>query len=125
MLPVCSEGWTLLVISDLHESYTADVRTQAMFQLMEPGFVGLIFSCFSEDAQKVGKIQVIAFQSLGGNQQSVVPVNDPVINLESSWSSLDDTSHPALIEGIEQDTGDSKSSRNSKVYSCIRCTLMS
>nr|AAU43989.1 unknown protein [Oryza sativa Japonica Group] len=93
-----------------------DVRTQAMFQLMEPGFVGLIFSCFSEDAQKVGKIQVIAFQSLGGNQQSVVPVNDPVINLESSWSSLDDTSHPALIEGIEQDTGDSKSSRNSKVW---------
>ncbi|XP_040380432.1 lys-63-specific deubiquitinase BRCC36-like [Oryza brachyantha] len=93
-----------------------DVRTQAMFQLMEPGFVGLIFSCFSEDAQKVGKIQVIAFQSLGGNHQSIVPVNDPVINLESSWSSLDTSSHPALIEGIEQDTGDSKTSRNSKVW---------
>nr|CAB3464580.1 unnamed protein product [Digitaria exilis] len=34
-----------------------DVRTQGMFQLLDTGFVGLIFSCFSEDAQKVGKIQ--------------------------------------------------------------------
>uniref|UniRef100_A0A0E0HHL0 BRCC36 C-terminal helical domain-containing protein n=1 Tax=Oryza nivara TaxID=4536 RepID=A0A0E0HHL0_ORYNI len=112
-----NEGdWMVPLAPAYHRSAFPYVRTQAMFQLMEPGFVGLIFSCFSEDAQKVGKIQVIAFQSLGGNQQSVVPVNDPVINLESSWSSLDDTSHPALIEGIEQDTGDSKSSRNSKVW---------
>uniref|UniRef100_A0A0E0DUB7 BRCC36 C-terminal helical domain-containing protein n=1 Tax=Oryza meridionalis TaxID=40149 RepID=A0A0E0DUB7_9ORYZ len=112
-----NEGdWVVPLAPAYHRSAFPYVRTQAMFQLMEPGFVGLIFSCFSEDAQKVGKIQVIAFQSLGGNQQSVVPVNDPVINLESSWSSLDDTSHPALIEGIEQDTGDSKSSRNSKVW---------
>lgn len=36
-----------------HESYVSDVRTQAMFQLLDTGFVGLIFSCFSEDAQKV------------------------------------------------------------------------
>jgi hypothetical protein len=36
-----------------HESYFPDVRTQAMFQLLDTGFVGLIFSCFSEDAQKV------------------------------------------------------------------------
>uniref|UniRef100_A0A0D9WJ95 MPN domain-containing protein n=1 Tax=Leersia perrieri TaxID=77586 RepID=A0A0D9WJ95_9ORYZ len=91
-----------------------DERTQASFQLMDQGFVGLIFSCFSEDAQKVGKIQVIAFQSLGGNQQPIVPVN-PVINIDTSWSSLDTTSNPALIEGIE-DTGDSKASRNSKVW---------
>lgn len=31
----------------------ADVRTQAMYQLLDSGFIGLIFSCFSEDAQKV------------------------------------------------------------------------
>ena len=36
--------------------FSPDVRTQAMFQLLDPGFVGLIFSCFSEDAQKVGKL---------------------------------------------------------------------
>jgi len=31
----------------------ADVRTQAMYQLLDSGFIGLIFSCFSEDANKV------------------------------------------------------------------------
>ncbi|XP_017644205.2 uncharacterized protein LOC108484819 [Gossypium arboreum] len=41
-----------------------DVRTQAMYQLLDSGFIGLIFSCFSEDTNKVGRIQVIAFQSL-------------------------------------------------------------
>ncbi|XP_010417737.1 PREDICTED: 26S proteasome non-ATPase regulatory subunit 14 isoform X2 [Camelina sativa] len=43
-----------------------DVRTQAMYQLLDSGFIGLIFSCFSEDANKVGRIQVIAFQSSDG-----------------------------------------------------------
>ncbi|XP_044980759.1 lys-63-specific deubiquitinase BRCC36-like [Hordeum vulgare subsp. vulgare] len=95
-----------------------DVRTQAMFQLLDPGFVGLIFSCFSEDAQKVGKIQVIAFQSLDGThntQRAIVPViTNPVIDLESSWSSSDNSL--ALIEGIEHDTGDSRASNGSKVW---------
>jgi len=31
-----------------------DVRTQAMYQLLDSGFIGLIFSCYSEDANKVG-----------------------------------------------------------------------
>ncbi|XP_044417714.1 lys-63-specific deubiquitinase BRCC36 [Triticum aestivum] len=95
-----------------------DVRTQAMFQLLDPGFVGLIFSCFSEDAQKVGKIQVIAFQSLDGTQntqRAIVPViTNPIVNLESSWSSSENSL--ALIEGIEQDTGDSRASNGSKVW---------
>lgn len=30
-------------------SYFTDVRTQAMYQMMDQGFVGLIFSCFIED----------------------------------------------------------------------------
>ncbi|XP_062232026.1 uncharacterized protein LOC133929329 [Phragmites australis] len=89
-----------------------DVRTQAMFQLLDPGFVGLIFSCFSEDAQKVGKIQVIAFQSQSGQQRTIAPV----IDLESSWSSSDNAlaSQSALVEGIKQDTGDSRASKSSK-----------
>ncbi|TVU20418.1 hypothetical protein EJB05_36626, partial [Eragrostis curvula] len=91
-----------------------DVRTQAMFQLLDSGFVGLIFSCFSgEDAQKVGKIQVIAFQSQGGHQHIVTPLAiAPVIDLESSWSSSDNVS--PSIEGIEQDTGDSRFSKSDK-----------
>eukprot|EP00850_Spirogloea_muscicola_P021129 SM000237S08146 [mRNA] locus=s237:8659:12791:- [translate_table: standard] len=40
-----------------------DVRTQGMYQMMDDGFVGLIFSCFSEDSNKVGRIQATAFQS--------------------------------------------------------------
>eukprot|EP00249_Psilotum_nudum_P016338 c25773_g2_i2 orf=115-774(+) len=47
-----------------------DVRTQGMYQMLDPGFVGLIFSCFSEDANKVGRIQVIAFQACDGYRKS-------------------------------------------------------
>lgn len=32
---------------------SADVRTQAMYQLLDSGFIGLIFSCFNEDQYKV------------------------------------------------------------------------
>ncbi|CAN6336940.1 unnamed protein product [Urochloa humidicola] len=91
-----------------------DVRTQAMFQLLDTGFVGLIFSCFSEDAQKVGKIQVTAFQSQGGQQRAALPLAmAPVIDLDSSWSSLDNefTPHSAF-----EDTGDSRASKNSKAW---------
>ncbi|CAL9107871.1 uncharacterized protein LOC135619374 [Musa acuminata AAA Group] len=96
-----------------------DVRTQAMYQLLEHGFIGLIFSCFSEDAQKVGKIQVIAFQSMDGKQRQAPPVtNSSIIEVESSWSSSDNAflvSTPALTESFEQDTGDSRASKASKV----------
>lgn len=93
-----------------------DVRTQAMYQLLDSGFIGLIFSCFSEDAQKVGRIQVIAFQSLDGKQNHVLksvplsPVHkSSVIDLESSLSSSE-TSARASARGeiLEQDTGDSR-----------------
>ncbi|KAL0463915.1 UNVERIFIED_CONTAM: Lys-63-specific deubiquitinase BRCC36 [Sesamum latifolium] len=94
-----------------------DVRTQAMYQLLDSGFIGLIFSCFSEDAQKVGRIQVIAFQSLDGKQNhtmkpvSLVPVQKgSVIDIESSISSSDNTMPvfgSSRGESMEQDTGDS------------------
>lgn len=47
----------------VHPSHV-DVRTQAMYQMMDSGFIGLIFSCFNTDAEMNGRIQVIAFQSL-------------------------------------------------------------
>ncbi|CAI9114027.1 OLC1v1014643C1 [Oldenlandia corymbosa var. corymbosa] len=89
-----------------------DVRTQAMYQLLDSGFIGLIFSCFSEDAQKAGRIQVIAFQSLDGKQQhslrpvSVAHVNrSSVIDIDSSLSSSGKTS----TRGDEEiDTADSR-----------------
>eukprot|EP00262_Sarcandra_glabra_P016167 TRINITY_DN5185_c0_g1_i1.p1 TRINITY_DN5185_c0_g1~~TRINITY_DN5185_c0_g1_i1.p1 ORF type:complete len:432 (+),score=74.21 TRINITY_DN5185_c0_g1_i1:176-1471(+) len=95
-----------------------DVRTQAMYQLLDSGFIGLIFSCFSEDAQKVGRIQVIAFQSLDGKQKHMsrpLPValvaNSSVIEVESSLSSagnVSSASGSARAENFEHDTGDSK-----------------
>lgn len=42
---------------------SADVRTQAMYQLLDSGFIGLIFSCFSEDAQKVC-FECISFRNI-------------------------------------------------------------
>lgn len=49
-----------------------DVRTQGMYQLLDPGFLGLIFSCFNEDANKIGKIQATAFQAVNGWQRNNV-----------------------------------------------------
>ncbi|XXG63676.1 hypothetical protein AAC387_Pa05g1807 [Persea americana] len=102
-----------------------DVRTQAMYQLLDSGFIGLIFSCFSEDLHKVGRIQVIAFQSSDGKQKHIaraVPVspvvNNTIIEVESSWSSSENmlsTSAAARSESIESDTGDSRlATRSSK-----------
>ncbi|XP_031489113.1 uncharacterized protein LOC116256774 [Nymphaea colorata] len=95
-----------------------DVRTQGMYQLLDSGFIGLIFSCFSEDAQKVGRIQVIAFQSLDGKQKSFSRSQNPnptsggpIINVESSWSSsesLSSASASARDESAFQDTSDSR-----------------
>ncbi|XVF74703.1 hypothetical protein PTKIN_Ptkin13bG0132700 [Pterospermum kingtungense] len=96
-----------------------DVRTQAMYQLLDSGFIGLIFSCFSEDTNKVGRIQVIAFQSSDGKNSlisgpvALSPVNkSSVIDLESSLSSSANasvSSGSAKVDNSLQDTGDSRS----------------
>ncbi|GMI73132.1 BRCA1/BRCA2-containing complex 36 homolog A [Hibiscus trionum] len=99
-----------------------DVRTQAMYQLLDSGFIGLIFSCFSEDTNKVGRIQVIAFQSSDGKQNHVsrpialLPVNrSSVIDLELSLSSGNSlvTSGSAEVDSHMQDSSDSKSIQGS------------
>lgn len=71
------------VVSTHYYNYT-DVRTQADYQQMDPNFVGLIFSCFSEtekvhvEVEYIGikltylfqrcNLQVICFQSVTGDQ---------------------------------------------------------
>ncbi|KAF5726916.1 hypothetical protein HS088_TW22G00601 [Tripterygium wilfordii] len=93
-----------------------DVRTQAMYQLLDSGFIGLIYSCFSEDVNKVGRIQVIAFQSSDGNHSSMPrpislsPINGSIIDVESSLSSSENTptrSRSAKAESPELDTSNS------------------
>ncbi|KQL60429.1 lys-63-specific deubiquitinase BRCC36 isoform X3 [Amazona aestiva] len=47
------------------------VRTQAMYQMMDQGFVGLIFSCFIEDKNtKTGRILYTCFQSIQAQKSS-------------------------------------------------------
>ncbi|KHG07359.1 Lys-63-specific deubiquitinase BRCC36 [Gossypium arboreum] len=94
-----------------------------MYQLLDSGFIGLIFSCFSEDTNKVGRIQVIAFQSSDGKQNHVTgpialsPLNrSSVIDLESSLSSSENpllTSGSAEVDSHMQDTSDSRPAQGS------------
>eukprot|EP00128_Syssomonas_multiformis_P008953 Colp12_sorted_trinity150504_noHs@17375 len=45
-----------------------DVRTQADYQMLDPNFVGLIFSCFEQGGnQTEGRMQVTCFQSKPGD----------------------------------------------------------
>jgi hypothetical protein len=41
-----------------------DVNTQSIYQTMDSGFFGLIFSCFNHDAQNLGHIDLTCFQSV-------------------------------------------------------------
>ncbi|KAL1809692.1 hypothetical protein ACET3Z_026682 [Daucus carota] len=90
-----------------------DVRTQAMYQLLDTGFIGLIFSCFNEDVHKVGRIQVIAFQSQDGKQNfmsgpaSLIPVIDIGFSPSSS-ENLSSRSGSPWVDSLEHDTGDSR-----------------
>ncbi|XP_041615424.1 lys-63-specific deubiquitinase BRCC36-like [Vulpes lagopus] len=48
-----------------------DVRTQAMYQRMDQGFAGLIFSCFIEDKNtKTGRVLYTCFQSIQAQKSS-------------------------------------------------------
>lgn len=73
-----------------------DVRTQAMYQMMDDQFVGLIFSVFNEDkTTKQSRIQLIAFQSINqspeGQSPQYIQVEVP-INIEP----MDSFSKPCL-----------------------------
>ncbi|WAR03656.1 BRCC3-like protein [Mya arenaria] len=53
-----------------------DIRTQAMYQTMEPSFVGLIFSVFNEDkTTKFNRVEVTCFQARGDSQREEVPLH--------------------------------------------------
>ncbi|KAI3749959.1 hypothetical protein L2E82_20581 [Cichorium intybus] len=107
-----------------------DVRTQAMYQLLDSGFIGLIFSCFNGDQYKIGRIQVTAFQSLDGKQNHVLrhvpvsPINkSSIIDLESSLSSTDNSltiSGSTRVESLEHDTGDSRAAVGASKWCRIR-----
>ncbi|NXC48541.1 BRCC3 deubiquitinase, partial [Penelope pileata] len=62
-----------------------DVRTQAMYQMMDQGFVGLIFSCFIEDKNtKTGRILYTCFQSIQAQKSSDMAIKGFHLPLKSS-----------------------------------------
>uniref|UniRef100_L7LX65 Putative lys-63-specific deubiquitinase brcc36 n=1 Tax=Rhipicephalus pulchellus TaxID=72859 RepID=L7LX65_RHIPC len=69
-----------------------DVQTQAIYQMMDEGFVGLIFSVFSEDAtSKLNQVQVTCFQSVNqasnGEPQRYVRMEIPLHIVPSTYIS--------------------------------------
>ncbi|XP_046989873.1 lys-63-specific deubiquitinase BRCC36-like isoform X1 [Schistocerca americana] len=70
-----------------------DVQTQSMYQVMDPGFVGVIISVFNEDkSSKEQKIQITCFQSVTQNphgdspqfRQLEVPLHiEPTVSLST------------------------------------------
>ncbi|NWQ63970.1 BRCC3 deubiquitinase, partial [Neopipo cinnamomea] len=73
-----------------------DVRTQAMYQMMDQGFVGLIFSCFIEDKNtKTGRILYTCFQSIQA-QKSSERILCPLSGCISFWLSLSGCISPGL-----------------------------
>ncbi|NWZ84094.1 BRCC3 deubiquitinase, partial [Poecile atricapillus] len=62
-----------------------DVRTQAMYQMMDQGFVGLIFSCFIEDKNtKTGRILYTCFQSIQAQKSSDTTFLLPALEVKPS-----------------------------------------
>ena len=54
-----------------------DVQTQGQYQLLDTGFIGLIFSVFSNQADCTSRMQMVAFQAASsgsGFEQQLVPV---------------------------------------------------
>ena len=50
-----------------------DVRTQAMYQMMDEGFIGLIFSVFNQDKSGRNKIEMTCFQSVDESYDGMPP----------------------------------------------------
>ncbi|KAF3812400.1 hypothetical protein GH733_019536 [Mirounga leonina] len=64
------------------------VRTQAMYQMMDQGFVGLIFSCFIEDKNtKTGRVLYTCFQSIQAQKSSDVYQESVQSNVSSQRAS--------------------------------------
>ncbi|NXL23268.1 BRCC3 deubiquitinase, partial [Setophaga kirtlandii] len=83
-----------------------DVRTQAMYQMMDQGFVGLIFSCFIEDKNtKTGRILYTCFQSVQAQKSSdpASPWTDccKVVEVSFLFAAFNYISHPSRYDRIE------------------------
>ncbi|XP_073255270.1 lys-63-specific deubiquitinase BRCC36-like [Porites lutea] len=117
-----------------------DLRTQAMYQVMDARFVGLIFSCFNTDPNLGGHLKVYCFQSLntrpdgGTTQYQRVEIELQVVHTEVlSKATLNSLSElPQILSKEEEEayrkTLDSQdlltTVHNSSVFTKALCQLM-
>ncbi|GAX83860.1 hypothetical protein CEUSTIGMA_g11285.t1 [Chlamydomonas eustigma] len=89
-----------------------DVRTQAMYQMLDEHFVGLIFSVFNGDATtRSGRVQVTAFQSVSPDSASAAPqLLSPI-----SSTALPETMDSPLAKALHASTLDIKDLQGSLV----------
>ncbi|XP_045851729.1 lys-63-specific deubiquitinase BRCC36 isoform X2 [Meles meles] len=79
-----------------------DVRTQAMYQMMDQGFVGLIFSCFIEDKNtKTGRVLYTCFQSIQAQKSSESPHGPRAFWSSSQHISIEGQKEEERYERIE------------------------
>lgn len=63
-----------LAFQSLH-NFVIDVRTQSMYQTMDPLFVGLIFSVYQSDKGSVGnQFQLTCFQAASASERRDVQI---------------------------------------------------
>eukprot|EP00038_Savillea_parva_P013863 m.213036 g.213036 ORF g.213036 m.213036 type:complete len:282 (+) comp26348_c0_seq1:279-1124(+) len=60
-----------------------DLRTQAQWQVMEPTFIGLIFSCFNDAPDGVCRVEMTSFRTAADGTRIEVPVAVDAANVHS------------------------------------------
>ena len=60
-----------------------DLRTQASYQFMDAGFVGLIFSCFNTDTNLVSGLHVVFNPNVISYSTYCLPYYSTYVSLES------------------------------------------
>lgn len=85
-----------------------DLRTQAQYQQMDSGFVGLIVAVFQDDLkQQLGRMELTAFQSLppgaGGDDDVIEMVDEDVVLFEGAG--CDHGGLPAAFAAYEASSG--------------------
>ncbi|CAI5506603.1 unnamed protein product [Closterium sp. Naga37s-1] len=87
----------------VHPSHV-DVRTQGMYQMLDEGFVGLIFSAFNRASShaQAGQLQAVAFQSVSARDKEQREQKSRHTPARGQWAQLgtkrEHSSHPSVSD---------------------------
>ncbi|KAJ8310636.1 hypothetical protein KUTeg_012501 [Tegillarca granosa] len=96
-----------------------DVRTQAMYQMMDEGFIGLIFSVFNEEKNtKQNRMQVTCFQSVEHGKACL----ESLVELPRILCQEEDEAYNKTLEKKDLDL--ITRMHNSSVYTKSLCQIM-